>query len=73
MSVRDGRMPSAEGPLGPARMMTPDADGQRRDSTTGGVTAPVVRTRRAKSGARATEPTIHTGALDNVNRKETKR
>jgi hypothetical protein len=31
------------------------------------------RTRRAKSGARATEPTTHTSTLDNVNRKETRR
>jgi hypothetical protein len=30
-SVRDGRMPSAEGPLGPARMMTLGVDGQRYD------------------------------------------
>jgi hypothetical protein len=41
--------------------------------TTGGVTAPVVGTRRAKSGARATKLTTQTSILDNVNRKETKR
>jgi hypothetical protein len=42
-------------------------------TSTGGVTALVVKKRRAKNSVRATDPTTQTGTLDNDKRKETKR
>jgi hypothetical protein len=40
-------------------------------TSTGGVTALVVKKRRAKNSVRATDPTTRTSTLDNVHRKET--
>jgi hypothetical protein len=52
--------------------MTTVARMVRGATSTGGVTAFVVRTRRAKHGARATEPIPPASTLDNDNRQETK-
>jgi hypothetical protein len=42
-------------------------------TSTGGVTALVVKKRRAKNSVRTTDPTTQTGKLDKVHRKETNR